>query len=245
MTGPFGSGVPTVLRRPYPVRGSQDVRGVLAAATEHARSGRGAPPALLLGGCTPTAAFSRRDTLLPGYGAAAALAASSGFEPVVRPVGGHLAAYDEGSLVVHLWGAHPDPRRDLQARFRLVGEALADAAAELGVPDPRVGAVPGEYCDGAWSVNSGGRAKLAGTGQRLFRGGYLFCAVVTVTRPEPVRALLAAAYEELGLPLDPATVGCLADHAPGVTVADAREVVAAALTRMVESTQVAQTALGA
>ncbi len=43
--------------------------------------------------------------------------------------------------------------------------------------------------------------------------------------PEPVRAVLTDAYAALGLDWRPASVGAVADHVPGVTVAD----VAAAL----------------
>ena len=231
MTTAFGERHPlvSVLRRPAPVAGSADIEGVVATASLRRDDVPDPAPVLLLSRTTPTAAFSRRDLLLPGYPAAAEAARTHGFEPVVRPVGGHLAAYDEGSLVVHLWSSHPDPRRGLRDRFRLVGDALARALTEVGVPDVRVGAVPGEYCDGEWSVNTGGTAKLAGTGQRLYRRGWLFCAVLTVTRPEPVRSVLTDTYAALGLPFDPATVGSADRWVPGVTVEQVREVVAAHL----------------
>ncbi len=215
-----------VLRRAAPVSGSADLDGVLASATLRRGDVPDPAPVLLLSCTTATAAFSRRDVLLPGYAEAAEAAQEHGFETVVRPVGGHLAAYDEGSLVVHLWGSHPDPPRGLKDRFRLVGDALARALSEVGVPDPRVGAVPGEYCDGEWSVNTGGSAKLAGTGQRLFRRGWLFSAVVTVLRPEPLTAMLTDAYDALDLPFDPCTVGSVGRWVPGVTVEQVREVVA-------------------
>lgn len=226
MIDAFGGTTTTVLRRLATVPGEDDLRGVIASA-----SAADGPPTLLLSRCAPTAAFSRRDLLLPGHAAAEDAVRGHGFVPVVRPVGGHLAGYDEGSLVVHLWGAHPDPRTGLQERFRLVGHALAEALRDLGVDDPRVGPVPGEYCDGAWSVNVAGRAKVAGTGQRIFKRSYLFCAVLTVARPEPLRAMLTDAYDALDLPFDPATVGAVEDHVPGVSVEQVREVVAAHLTR--------------
>lgn len=235
MTSPFGPGPLTVLRRPEVLAGGDDLARVLAAARPDSGSGevRAAGPVLLLGRCAPTAAFSRRDTLRPGHARAAVAARDRGFEALVRPVGGHLAAYDEGALVLHLWAEHPDPRRDLQRRFRIVADAIADALTVVGVPDVRVGAVPGEYCDGAWSVNVGGRAKVAGTGQRLFRRGYLFCAVVSVTRSEPTRELLVEAYDHLDLPLDPGTVGSVEDSSPGTTVDRAREAIAGTLARAV------------
>jgi octanoyl-[GcvH]:protein N-octanoyltransferase len=229
---PFGGGPLTVLRRAAPVSGAADLEGVLAAC----RTPDGGP-VLLLSRCAPTAAFSRRDALRPGHARAVELATDAGYEPVVRPVGGHLAGYDEGSLVLHLWGPHPEPRRHLRERFATAGTALASALASLGVPDVRVGAVPGEYCEGEWSVNAGGTAKLAGTGQRLFRTGYLFCAVLTVTRPAPLVPMLTATYDALGLPLDPASVGAVDDWVPGVSVARVGEAVAGSLVRALAAPQ--------
>lgn len=215
-----------VLRRPAPVAGDLDLAQVRAAF-----DGLGTDPGsrLLVGRCLPTAAFSRRDLLLPGIERAQTAAASSGFAPAVRHVGGHLAAYDEGSLVMHLWSAHKEPARDLQLRFRTLSAALRDALHRLGVPDARVGAVPGEYCDGGWSVNAAGRAKLAGTGQRISRHGWMWSAVLTVTRPEAVRDVLTRTYRELALHLDPETVGSISDHVPGITPHEVAETVTAAV----------------
>lgn len=230
MTGPFGTGPLTVVRRSGVVSGEEDLRRVVAMAGR--KDGPG-DAVLLLSRCAPTAAFSRRDLLLPGYERAAASARSHGFHPVVRPVGGRLAAYDEGSLVLHLWAAHEQPRAHLRERFQLIGEALVEAVGTLGVEDARVGTVAGEYCDGAWSVNVAGRAKVAGTGQRLYRRGFLFCAIVTVTDRGPLIPMLVDAYRELGLPLDPATIGSVDRWAPGVRLDDAREAVTAAVSRLI------------
>lgn len=226
--GPFGAEPFSVVRRAGVVPGDVDLDGVLRAFASDELA-----PTLFLSQTGPTAAFSRRDVLLPGYMRAVETALADGFTPVVRPVGGHLAAYDEGSLVLHLWAPHPEPRIGIQQRFALVGDALVSALTELGVPDARVGPVPGEYCDGAWSVNVGGRVKVAGTGQRVSRHGFLFCAVLTVTQPSAIREVLTRTYADLALPLDPTTVGCLSDWVPGVRVAEVREVVAGALVRAI------------
>ncbi|MFI7493951.1 biotin/lipoate A/B protein ligase family protein [Kocuria sp. M4R2S49] len=177
---------------------------------------------LLLVPARPTAAFSRRDALLPGFGAAQQVVREHGFAPMLRPVGGHLAVYDEGSLVLHLWAPHPDPRTHIHRRFELLSGAMADALRSLGV-DARVGAVPGEYCDGEFSVNASGSAKLIGTGQRITRVGYLFSAVVMVDGAARVRDALSVGYSRLGLEFRPETVGCVADSVPGVTVDDVRQ----------------------
>lgn len=170
----------------------------------------------------PTAAFSRRDTLATGYPEAAAAVRAHGFDPVIRPVGGRLAAYHEGALLVDVVARHPDPRVGITARFRRFGEAVAAALVTLGV-DARLGPVPGEYCQGEFSVNAGGFTKLAGTAQRLRRKGVLFSAVVLVADPEPVRAVLSDAYPLLGLTWDPRTVGSVSDHVPGVTTDEVKD----------------------
>ena len=171
----------------------------------------------------PTAAFSRVDTLAPGFPAAQDAARAHGFAPVVRPAGGRLAAYHRGALVLDLVAPHTEARRYIRERFSDAGEALAGGLRELGV-DARVGPVPGEYCPGEFSVNAGGATKIVGTAQRLTRHGYLFSAVVLVADPEPVRAVLRDAYAALEFAWDPATVGCVADAVPGVTVDEVAEV---------------------
>lgn len=187
---------------------------------------------LLLFPAPRTAAFSRRDTLLPGFRAAARAVSEHGFSPVVRPVGGHLAVYDEGSLVLHLLSAHPDPRSHIVTRFTVLGEAIAQAFRHLGV-DARLGPVPGEYCDGKYSVNHAGRAKLAGTGQRITRHGYLFSAVLMVQSSAAVTQALTDAYRELGLDFSPESVGAVEDAVPTVTLADVHELVLAQLAEVV------------
>jgi octanoyl-[GcvH]:protein N-octanoyltransferase len=163
-----------------------------------------------------TAAFSRRDTLAVGYPQAAAAARRHGFEPVIRPAGGRMAAYHQGALIVDVIARHPSPAADIERRFATFGEAIASALRTLGV-DARLGPVPGEYCPGRFSVNGGGRTKLAGTAQRLTRGSFLLTAVILVSDPEPIRSVLAETYSHLGLEYDPATVGCVSDHLHAVT----------------------------
>jgi octanoyl-[GcvH]:protein N-octanoyltransferase len=179
----------------------------------------------------PTAAFGRLDTLRPGYSRAAAAAEAHGFVPVVRAVGGRLAAYHEGALVLDIAARHPEPRRQITERFRQVGRAVADALAGLGL-DARVGPVPGEYCAGEYSVNVAGRVKVAGTAQRLTSRALLFSAVVLVENPEPVRALLSEAYPLLELDWDPRSFGCVGDRLPETTTADVGEALLGELGRI-------------
>lgn len=195
------------------------------------------PGGVALGQAVPTAAFSRRDTLLPGYTDARTAVTELGFAPAVRPVGGHLAVYDGGSLVLHLWGPHDDPRAGIGSRFVLLGETLASALRHLGV-DARLGPVPGEYCDGKYSVNAGGVTKLVGTGQRIVRGGFLFSAVVMVQAGPAVTSALAAAYSRLALELEPRSIGGVADFVPGATTDDVSAELLTALRRLLPSSHV-------
>jgi octanoyl-[GcvH]:protein N-octanoyltransferase len=196
--------------------------------------GRGADGLLRMHRPRPTAAFSRRDSLAPGFPDAAAAAADHGYAAVVRPAGGRLAAYHREAVVVDLVAPHPDPRVGLRERFAEAASALADGLRLLGV-DARPGPVPGEYCPGEFSVNARGATKLVGTAQRLTKYGYLFSVVVLVGDPEPVRAVLAATYPLLGLDWDPATVGAVADEVPEVTVAEVANVLIPRLLGLIAS----------
>jgi octanoyl-[GcvH]:protein N-octanoyltransferase len=222
VTGPFGDGPVRVVHGTGISTPQQDMDLSTAALAALGQPDAGAT--LRVHRPRPTAAFSRLDSIKPGFPAAQAAARAHAFAPVVRPGGGRLAAYHGNALVLDLVAPHPDARRQVRERFRAAGESLVAGLRELGV-DARVGPVPGEYCPGEFSVNAGGTTKLVGTAQRLVRHGYLFSAVVLVADPEPVRAVLRDAYAALELEWDPATVGCVADTVPDVTV----DAVAAAL----------------
>ncbi|MEU4626771.1 hypothetical protein AB0G04_43165 [Actinoplanes sp. NPDC023801] len=174
----------------------------------------------------PTAAFSRRDTLRPGYERAASAVRQHGFEPVVRPQGGSLAAYHRGSVVVdHVHRAEqssPNPVERFQ-RFAAMHTAML---AGLGA-DARIGPVPGEYCPGEYSINAGG-VKIVGSAQRVTRDGWLFSTVIQVSGTAVLREVHTAAYRELGYDFDPATVGSLEDVVPDLTVERVAEAVRAA-----------------
>ena len=176
----------------------------------------------------PSAAFSRRDAALPGFDRAVASVRARGYEPFVRPVGGRLAVYGEGSLVLDVVTRSGDPRPGTTTRFRLMSEAISTGLRRLGV-DARVGEVPGEYCPGEWSVNAQGRVKLVGTGQRLTRDALLVTAVIVVGHHEPLAEAMTDAYSHLGHALDPRTVGSVSAFVPGVTLSDVTDAVGDAL----------------
>ena len=186
-----------------------------------------ADPVLRIARPGPTVGFGRLDRLRPGFPAAVRVARAHGFEPVLRTPGGRAAAYHPGSLLVELVAHDEDPVSGLRRRFASMAETLVAALRDLGV-DARVGAVPGEYCAGDYSVNAGGRVKLAGVAQRLKRDAWMVGAELVVEDGDPVRAVLRDVYAALGIEIDPAVAAAVEDVAPGVTVDDVERAVVAA-----------------
>jgi octanoyl-[GcvH]:protein N-octanoyltransferase len=183
------------------------------------------PPALRVFRPGPTLAFGRLDVLLPGFADASAAARRHGYTPVVRSAGGHAAVYDERCLVVEHVTREDDVTAGLQARFEAQSALLRAALARLGA-DARIGALAGEYCAGAHSINLGGRIKVVGIAQRAIRHGALTTAVVVVGGGVNLRAVIAEVYGALDLDVDPATAGALDDELPGVTVERVATVIA-------------------
>ena len=173
-------------------------------------------------------AFSKQDRAAPGFQRAVREARAAGFEPVVRLAGGRAAAFHEGTLALAWASPAERPVTGTRERFELVAGIVTAALRGLGA-DARVGEVPGEYCPGAWSVNAGGRTKLAGIGQRLISGGAHVGAVVVAQGSELLRSALEPAYDALELDWDPATVGSVADEVPGATLDDVEEALIAEL----------------
>jgi octanoyl-[GcvH]:protein N-octanoyltransferase len=188
------------------------------------------PPTLRLYRPPATVAFGKLDAIRAGYGAARDAARAHGFDPVLRAPGGHAAAYHQQSLGIDEVHACADPIPHVHGWFRAAAETLAAALADLGV-DARVGAVAGEYCPGAYSVNARGRVKLVGTAQRVVRGGSLLGATIVVRDGARVRAVLRDVYRRLDLDWDEATAGAVEDELPGVSVDDVERAVLAAFRR--------------
>lgn len=165
----------------------------------------------------PVVVFGRRDTRLPGFDAAVRAARSAGFEPLVRAVGGRPVAYTSKALVVDHVRHELLAPEGLETRFEYFGAMYADILREYGI-DARVGAVPGEYCPGAHSVNARGVVKLVGTGQRIVRNGWLFSALIVLGDDDLLRPLLTEIYTHLDLPFDAASVGSVSSETPDLDV---------------------------
>lgn len=165
----------------------------------------------------PVVVFGRRDTRLPGFPAAVDAARAAGFEPVVRATGGRAVAYTSAALVVDHVRHEPGAVGGQDARFDAFGEMFVDLFRGFGI-DARLGAVPGEYCPGAQSVNARGVEKLVGTAQRMTPGAWLFSSLVVVGDEERLRPVLAQVYGCLGQDFDAASVGSLSREVPGLDV---------------------------
>lgn len=170
----------------------------------------------------PTLAMSRWESRQPGYEHASRAARRFGFTPAIRPTGGRAAAYDETCLVFDLIVREADGI-DPQPLFAATSARLAAELAAMGV-DARVGAVPGEYCPGEYSINARGAVKLIGTSQRSVRGARLLSGVIALGAVDHLLPVLDTANTALGLEWDPSTFGGLAAEVGRVnrrTVADA------------------------
>lgn len=168
----------------------------------------------------PTVAFGQRDTRLPGHAAAVEAARAHGFAPLTRRAGGRAAAYHHGCVVVDHLCLQEDAAMTQQARFSLFADLFVRAFARMDV-EASVGEIPGEYCPGEFSVQGpapGYPVKLAGSAQRVVKGAWLFSTHVVVADAAPLRAVLTDVYRELGMEMDPRTVGAADDVRPGAGV---------------------------
>ena len=161
-------------------------------------------------------AFGRQDVNSPGYPEAVAAARAGGFEAVERLAGGRAAVFCEQTIAFAWAGPADDVWPGTHDRFGRIAGIVERALRRLGV-DARTGEIPREYCPGEYSINAGGRTKLAGIGQRLIRGAWHIGGVIVVDEGERVRDVLVPVYEALGLDWDPATAGAVANEVPGAT----------------------------
>jgi octanoyl-[GcvH]:protein N-octanoyltransferase len=191
------------------------------------------PETLRLGTPGRIVTFGRRDVVSDGYPAAVAAAREAGYEAVQRIAGGRAAAYNGQALNFSHAYRDPNPAAGTQKRFAAMAELVRDALAGLGI-DARIGEVPGEYCPGAFSVNAGGRLKLAGIGQRMIKGGAHVGCVIVCGGSEALREVLVPVYTALDIDWDPATTGSAEDVAPGVTSAVVESALLAALAERFE-----------
>ena len=134
----------------------------------------------------------------------------AGFTPVRRVSGGHAVVLGPGSFCA----GFAEPARAFEGtdeRYERLAAALIAAFGTLGIAAER-GELEGEWCPGSWSIRAGG-TKLAGIAQRAIKGAAWVDAVVDLSSDRPSRELLGKVYAELGLPLDPSTLGSVSELA--------------------------------
>lgn len=188
------------------------------AMVTEARSGRIEESLRIYRPASPMVVFGRRETRMAGFPQAVEAAHAAGFEPVVRAAGGRAVAYTDAALVVDHVRHEPGSVGGQDARFAEFGRRFVDLFGSLGV-DARLGAVPGEYCPGAHSVNARGMEKLVGTAQRMVPGAWLFSSLVVVGDEDRLRPVLAEVYRCLGEDFDERSVGSLTREVPGLDIA--------------------------
>ncbi|WP_256402620.1 lipoate--protein ligase family protein [Halorubrum salinum] len=156
-------------------------------------------------------AFGRRDARDDGFGRAAGIAESRGFEPIEREVGGRAVAYPGETLAF----SHAVPTADASAsitdRYERATEAVIGALSGLGA-DVVAGEPDASFCPGEHSIRVAEGGKLAGLAQRVRADAALVsgCVVVTSTDADAIAAVTEPVYDALSVRFDPASVGSVA-----------------------------------
>ncbi len=194
--------------------GALDV-SVSHAALQHVAAGL-IPSYLRLYTPTRIVAFGSQDRAATGYSRAVEIARHLGFRPLERLAGGRAAVFHEETLAFSFAVPDTNPAANTQDRFELVSEAIRDTLRGIGL-QAHIGAVPGEYCPGAWSINIAQRVKVAGIGQRLVKGGAHVGGVIVIDDHSLIRRTLVPVYEALDISWDADTTGSIAQFSAAVT----------------------------
>ena len=178
-------------------------------------------------------AFGRQDVVAEGYRRAVAVCRAEGFEAIERLAGGRAAVFHEGTLAFAWAIPTTDPLAGIAERFNNIDRIVVKALKSLGL-DARVGAVPGEYCPGRYSVNLNGRWKVMGVGQRLRRGVAHVGGVVVVFGRKPINRVLTPVYRELSFDWNSHATGSVRAVLPDVTTTQVEDALVAELASVAE-----------
>jgi lipoate-protein ligase A len=113
----------------------------------------------------------RRMQRLPGFDAACAAVAASGWPVLLRDTGGEPVPQSPATLNIGLVYAAPRSEGDLhriETAYQRLCQPLSAALQSFG-GQPSLGEVDGAFCDGRFNVNLDGR-KWVGTAQRWRQG---------------------------------------------------------------------------
>ncbi len=182
-------------------------------------------------------AFGKHDTLADRFPLAVSEAIERGFDPTIRIAGGRAVAFHPGTVRFSWTMPASEPATSMHSRFDQIANAVVDSLAGLGV-DATIGELPGEYCAGRYSVHIVGGGKIMGVGQRLSRSAAQVGGVIVVEDAASINAVLTPVYRALGIDMDPARTGCVADAVPVAPSA----VAASLVTRLSVGRDVSETA---
>ncbi|QLK25084.1 lipoate--protein ligase family protein [Natrinema zhouii] len=163
-------------------------------------------------------AFGRRDRRPEGYDRACEAARERGFPPLDRDVGGRAVAYD-GATTLAFARAEPiaDIRSGTTERYERATADLERALETLGL-EPIRGEPDDSFCPGTHSLSVANASpderrqrKLVGIAQRVRQDAALVAGIVLVADREALVGVLEAVYGALEVPLEPASVGTIAD----------------------------------
>jgi len=164
----------------------------------------------------PTVAFSGIERRMPRFGEAVGEAVAFGFEPVIRPAGGRMVALDEQWLVMDV--ITPEViKSDSRSVYLNQGRKLVDILKGFEI-QAGIGAVPGEYCPGDYSINARGQVKLVGTAQRVVRGARLFSASIPISVSRNVAQMFDRINAHLDLDWDNRTLGSIENENASVSI---------------------------
>ena len=160
--------------------------------------------------------FGPQDTTEPGFQKAVHLGRSQGFDCIRRLVGGRAAMFHHGTLAFGLTLTDHQPRENIEKNFQMMATLLLGALGRLGV-EAKIGPVTGEYCPGKFSINSQGKFKLAGIGQRLARNATYIGGVISYQQNLIAEKILTLVYSTLNLELNPNSFGNIETVLPSVS----------------------------
>lgn len=181
------------------------------------------PPTISI---TPSArhvGVTKRDTLRPGFEAAARAANAEGYPVLVRGAGGGAIAAGPGTLGFSIIRpARPEERwKGTAERYDEAAALVLGAFSRLGFQHAEVGEVRDEFCPGDHSLRVGGfdgGMKLCGIAQRVTKRATSVGGILLVHGEEDLARVLGRVYGALALPFRAGSVGSLrrAGSAAGV-----------------------------
>jgi lipoate-protein ligase A len=155
-------------------------------------------------------AFGKHDTLTNGFHDAVDIAIEHSFDPTIRIAGGRAVVFHPQTVRFAWTLPVADPVTNMHDRFRTVAARVVATLDSFDV-DAAMGELEREYCPGTYSVYVEGTGKVMGSGQRLAKHAAQIAGMIVVRDAATVNKVLVPIYAALGLDMDPAVTGAVAD----------------------------------